>query len=364
MPPVNPTALSIAGAPKMDATSGSATKPCLSRTTTVETHVWQGLLFDISDLKEAERRIRFQAHHDALTGLPNRSRFLESLNLALHRAEAREESVAILFLDLDNFKDVNDSFGHEAGDRLLIAVAERLAAQSGPLEIAARLGGDEFTVLLDTVPAPTAEASAAAAAERFLEPLRAPFAIAGQEIFVRASIGVAVASPGVDGPEDLLRQADVALYTAKRQGKGSYRVYDPTIQTDALERLQLEAQLTHAIERQEFRVFYQPIVDLGSGQIAGLEALDPLAASHPWPARPVRLHHDRRRDGPDRLDRPVGSDRSLQSGQNIPASPRPGRRATRPCPSASTSRPGNSSSRGSCPASPPFSARPISRLNA
>lgn len=238
-----------------------------------ETLVWQGLLFDISDLKEAERRIRFQAHHDALTGLPNRSRFLESLNLALRRAEARKDSVAILFLDLDNFKDVNDSFGHEAGDRLLIAVAERLAEQSAPREIAARLGGDEFTVLLDTVPAPNAEAAAAAAAERFLEPLRAPFAIAGQEVFVRASIGVAVASPGVDGPEDLLRQADVALYTAKRQGKGNYRVYDPMIQTDALERLQLEAQLTHAIERQEFRVFYQPIVDLGSGQIAGLEAL-------------------------------------------------------------------------------------------
>ena len=145
--------------------------------------------------------------------------------------------------------------------------------QASPQELAARLGGDEFTVLLETIATSDAAVLAAAAAERFLAPLRAPFAIAGQEIFVRASIGVAVASPGEDRPEDLLRQADVALYTAKRQGKGIFRVYDPTIQSDALERLQLETQLTHAIERQEFRVFYQPIVELGSGQIAGLEAL-------------------------------------------------------------------------------------------
>lgn len=235
--------------------------------------VWQGLLFDISDLKEAERRIRFQAHHDILTGLPNRSQFLESLAQALERATPGSGSVAVLFLDLDNFKDVNDSFGHEAGDRLLNAVAERLAQQSGPEEMAARLGGDEFTVLVAATATSDTSVFAAAAAERFLAPFRAPFAIAGQEVFVRASIGVAVAMPGEVRPEEVIRQADVALYAAKRQGKGGYRIYDPAFQSDALERLRLETQLTHAIERQEFRVYYQPIVDLASGQIAGLEAL-------------------------------------------------------------------------------------------
>ncbi|MBA3415070.1 MAG: EAL domain-containing protein, partial [Chloroflexia bacterium] len=235
-----------------------------------EPALWQGLLFDIGDRKEAERRLTVQAQHDALTGLPNRFRFLERLTQALDEAESAGRFVAVLFLDLDNFKDVNDSFGHEAGDRLLVAVAERLAARSGPWEMAARLGGDEFTVLLDRVSAPS---DAVAAAERFLEPLRAPFGLAGQKIFVRASIGVAVASPGQERPEDLLRQADVALYSAKRQGKSNVRLYDPSVQTHALERLRLETQLTHAIERAEFRLHFQPIVALGTGHVAGLEAL-------------------------------------------------------------------------------------------
>lgn len=219
---------------------------------------------DVTERRALEERLRHQAHHDALTGFANRTRFLEGVGAALARGRA-----AVLFLDLDRFKVVNDSLGHAVGDQLLVAVAARLrdCAESG--DLLARLGGDEFTLLL----APGSGLDAARRrAERVLAALAAPLPIDGHAVVVTTSVGIAFGEAGWRAT-DLLRDADVAMYQAKRAGKARYVIYDGSMRAAAVMRLALESDLRRALERGELRVYYQPKVALATGRIAGVEAL-------------------------------------------------------------------------------------------
>jgi diguanylate cyclase (GGDEF)-like protein len=208
-----------------------------------------------------------EALHDSLTGLPNRSLFLDRMRHALARAERGRAPVAVLFCDLDGFKTVNDSLGHRTGDRLLVSVAERLTECLRPADTIARLGGDEFAVLLEELREP---GDAARAAQRLLDSLRAPFELRGREFFISASIGIAA---GTGDAETLLRDADLAMYRAKSRGKGRYAVYEPSMHTAIVERLELEVDLKRALEREELAVVYQPIFSLTDGRVTGVEAL-------------------------------------------------------------------------------------------
>ena len=225
---------------------------------------------DITERKALEKKLQYQAFHDPLTDLPNRALFMDRLGHALARAGQQASEVAVLFTDLDNFKVINDSLGHKAGDQLLVAVAERLKACLRPVDTVARLGGDEFTLLLEGV---TGISDAARVAERIAQELRAPFALEAQEVFATTSTGIAVSSSAQGQPTDLLRHADLAMYRAKSKGKACYEVFEPNMSTDALERLELETDLRRALGREEFRVYYQPEILLESGDIVGMEAL-------------------------------------------------------------------------------------------
>jgi diguanylate cyclase (GGDEF)-like protein len=208
-----------------------------------------------------------QAFNDALTGLPNRALLLDRMELALARAERSGRDVTVLFLDLDGFKLINDSLGHVAGDRLLIEVARRLKECVGPTETAARLGGDEFAILLADLDDP---ARAVDVAARVIAALDPPFTLVGREVFARASIGIAC---GRQAPEDLLRYADVAMYRAKREGGDRYRVFEPAMHAAVVDRLELEADLRGALARDELVLHFQPIVDLETERLEGVEAL-------------------------------------------------------------------------------------------
>ena len=208
-----------------------------------------------------------EALHDSLTGLPNRSLFLDRMRHALDRAERESEPVAVLFCDLDGFKTVNDSLGHRTGDRLLVMVAERLSECLRPGDTIARLGGDEFAVLLEELREP---GDAARAAQRLLDALEAPFELRDREFYVSVSIGIAA---GKDDAETLLRDADLAMYRAKSRGKGRYAVFEPGMHTAIVERLELEVDLKRALEREELVVVYQPIFSLVTGSVTGVEAL-------------------------------------------------------------------------------------------
>lgn len=225
---------------------------------------------DITDRKELEERLTHQAFHDALTGLPNRALFLDRVQHARGRVRRRHEGVAVLFLDLDNFKFVNDSLGHTVGDQLLVAVAERLRGCLGGGDSAARLGGDEFAILLEDL---ADWAVATDTAERIVEAFRAPFHLSGREIFISPSVGVATGASLDTTAEDLLRDADAAMYRAKRNGKARFEVFDPSLTVHALKRFELENDLRGAVERGEFRLHYQPIIDLANGEIIAFEAL-------------------------------------------------------------------------------------------
>jgi diguanylate cyclase (GGDEF)-like protein/PAS domain S-box-containing protein len=226
---------------------------------------------DVTARRDAVRQLEHDALHDALTGLPNRVLFLDRLDQALRRARRgeHEAAAAVLFLDLDRFKVVNDSLGHLVGDRLLVAVAQRVEGALRPTDTVARLGGDEFTVLLtDVVDA----RGAILVAERIHQALRTPFELNGRALFVDASIGIALAAPDA-GPEDVVRDADVAMYRAKADGTGRHAVFDADMHARFLRRLDMEAQLRHAVEGRLLQVAYQPIVQTASGRIAGFEAL-------------------------------------------------------------------------------------------
>jgi diguanylate cyclase (GGDEF)-like protein/PAS domain S-box-containing protein len=225
---------------------------------------------DITETKRLESELAHQAFHDSLTQLPNQALFRDRLDHALMRVTRQTATrTAVLFIDLDNFKTVNDSLGHTVGDDLLIAVTARLESCLRQGDTAARLGGDEFAVLLEDLQEKDA---AIAIAERIITALRRPFSIASKEVFTGASIGVAFDSPGA-GTDQLLRNADLAMYTAKIRGRGRCEVFEPAMHTAAVERLEVEADLRRAVERDEIVVHYQPIVDVRSGWIGGVEAL-------------------------------------------------------------------------------------------
>jgi diguanylate cyclase (GGDEF)-like protein/PAS domain S-box-containing protein len=217
---------------------------------------------------------------DPLTGLPNRLLFIDRLGRLIKHSKRRKDHLfAVLFLDLDGFKMINDSLGHLMGDQLLVGVASRLekclrssdtVARLGETFTVARLGGDEFTILLDDIKEPL---DANRAAERLMKSLAPPFVLAGKEVFTSISIGIALSNGAYEQPEDMLRDADTAMYRAKSLGKARYEVFDADMRASVMARLQLETDLRRALERNEFRNFYQPIVVLESGRIVGLEAL-------------------------------------------------------------------------------------------
>jgi diguanylate cyclase (GGDEF)-like protein len=225
-------------------------------------------LFEMERAQSAE--LSYRAFHDPLTRLANRALFVERVQDALAEDAGTPRRLAVLFLDLDNFKTVNDSLGHASGDRLLVAVAGRIEGSVGAADTAARFGGDEFAVLLRDA---TDDFAITAAAGRILDALRNPFSIAGHEVFIGASIGVAVPQAEDEGVEELLRNADVAMYEAKDSGKGRFVAFAPEMHEAAVERMQMEADLQRAIKRGEFVVHYQPIIELQSGRVTGMEAL-------------------------------------------------------------------------------------------
>jgi diguanylate cyclase (GGDEF)-like protein/PAS domain S-box-containing protein len=226
---------------------------------------------DISARKLIEGKLIHDAFHDALTGLPNRALFKEHLKLAVQRAKKKDPFLfAVLFLDLDRFKNVNDSLGHAVGDELLIGIARRLETHIRPVDRVARLGGDEFALLLDGIEDPS---DATRVAERLQKELQLPFNIRGHDVFTSASVGIAMSSTGYVGPDDVLRDADTAMYRAKALGKARYEIFDLEMHSRAVALLKLETDLRLAVERQEFLLQYQPIMKLGTNQIHGFEAL-------------------------------------------------------------------------------------------
>ncbi|MDP9327823.1 MAG: EAL domain-containing protein, partial [Actinomycetota bacterium] len=229
---------------------------------------------DITERKEFEEQLSHQAFHDSVTNLANRALFHDRVEHALERQLRDHKPVAVLFMDLDDFKTINDSLGHAAGDQLLSEVGERVRSALRAADTAARLGGDEFAILLEDG---GEGIQAVDVADRIMQSLEAPFSLDGQEVFMRASIGIAVAEDVREGSDDaveeILRNADVAMYMAKENGKGRYQVFEPAMHETALRRLELKADLQRAVEHGEFVLHYQPVIELESGKITGVEAL-------------------------------------------------------------------------------------------
>ena len=269
---------------------------------------------DITDRKAFEDQLKTLAFRDLLTNLANRALFIDRLGHAMAGAERRGSFVGVLFLDLDNFKLVNDSLGHDAGDRLLVAVAERLQVVVRAEDTAARFGGDEFTILLEEV---ATEAEATEVATRIETALATPFTVDGHELFVTASIGIAVSRGRSGGSEALVRNADLAMYRAKRSGKAGHMMFESSMEAGAIARIDLETDLRHALERNELRV-YLP-ADRGHGKRSHRGGGSPGAVGTPG-ARPDpagRLHPGCRGNGLDRPDRPVGAGRGLPAGRHL-----------------------------------------------
>jgi diguanylate cyclase (GGDEF)-like protein/PAS domain S-box-containing protein len=239
---------------------------------------WQGVFYDLTERKALEERLEHRALHDYLTDLPNRQLFVDRLRKALDRTRRkRGRKVAVLFMDLDEFKIINDSLGHEAGDALLKLVAQRLKRCLRPEDSLARFGGDEFVVLIEDIEGPEV---AVRVAERFSEELKRPFLLEGRELFAPSSIGIGLGDARTKTPEALLMDADTAMYRAKEVG-GTFRVFDPDMYERAKGRLELEADLRRTLEAPHERlpVFYQPMVSIPNGTIVGIEAL--LRWAHP-----------------------------------------------------------------------------------
>jgi diguanylate cyclase (GGDEF)-like protein len=226
--------------------------------------------------KGAELELAHQALHDSLTELPNRALFLDRLEQALVRTQRNPSPVAVLFLDIDSFKLINDSLGHDAGDQLLVELAGRLAGVVRPSDTVARFGGDEFTILCDHV---NSSYDVIAIANRVAEAVALPFTVGGHEVFVTSSVGIAFAKGERDDPALLVRNADAAMYRAKEKGGARYEVFDQLMRARATKRLELQSDLHRALQRGELRLEYQPEVDLRSGAVVGVEAL--LRWDHP-----------------------------------------------------------------------------------
>ena len=229
-----------------------------------------GSMMDVTDRKSLEDQLTHQALHDPLTKIANRALFKNRVDHALTKLTRTNSSLAVLFLDLDNFKSINDSLGHAAGDKLLVLVAERLQECLRNADTAARLGGDEFAVLVESM---YRSDEAVMIAERILTVFRQPFVIDGKEIYVSTSVGIATSSSDEVASEELLRNADLAMYMAKGQGKGRFVVFEPKMHVALMERIELEDDLRRGIEEEEFVIHYQPILDLGTDQLIGMEAL-------------------------------------------------------------------------------------------
>ena len=229
-----------------------------------------------AEIAASETLLTQQQLHDLLTGLPNRLLFLDRLNHALNATKRHGTSVAVLFVDIDHFKIVNEVAGHSAGDNLLVEVAKRLQRMVRPSDTAARFGGDEFVLLCEDLTEPQAEAVAVAG--RVSEALAEPFVVAGRELFASASVGIAIGRSG-DDPEALVSQADAATYLAKWRGRACYVLYEPAIDEGSARRAELANTLHRTLERGELEVHYQPIKDLRSESLVSMEAL--LRWSHP-----------------------------------------------------------------------------------
>jgi diguanylate cyclase (GGDEF)-like protein/PAS domain S-box-containing protein len=254
------------------------TKDILLTITTIpgtDNHV--ASLTNITELKEAERQISHQAFHDALTNLPNRALFMEHLSMAIKRGKRRPDyHFAVLYLDIDRFKLVNDSLGHSVGDNLLKAFAERIQGSLRDIDTLARLGGDEFVILLEDI---EDEDFASVVAVRLQKALKRPFLVNSKEVFAPASFGVVLNTKDYDLPEDIIRDADAAMYHAKEKGRAQYKVFDKKLHQKALHLLQRETDLRKAIHRKEFVTHYQPIVSLKTRSVVGFEAL--IRWNHP-----------------------------------------------------------------------------------
>jgi diguanylate cyclase (GGDEF)-like protein/PAS domain S-box-containing protein len=235
---------------------------------------------DISERKAFEEQLQHEAFHDPVTNLANRALFRDRVRHALERQSREGQPFSVLFMDLDDFKTINDSLGHAAGDELLRGVGERLCGSLRGADTAARLGGDEFGILLEDG---AGGVEAAYVATRVLGSFERPFYVEDKDVFVRASIGIATArgdaQAGATKTEELLRNADVAMYMAKESGKGRYRIFEPAMHQTALRRLEMKADLERAIDNREFVLHYQPVIELRTGQISGVEAL--LRWNHP-----------------------------------------------------------------------------------
>lgn len=231
-----------------------------------------GISRDITQRKEFEEQLERQAFFDPLTQMPNRALFMNRLQHLFHRAQRASEPLlfAVLYLDVDRFKGVNDGLGHAAGDELLVEISRRLERCVRPSDTLARLGGDEFTVLLEDI---ASETDATRVADRIHRELAEPLVVNGQEVFSSVSLGIALSSSHYERPEDMLRDADTAMYRAKANGRGRHQVFDIDMHQRAVSLLRLETDLRRAIERKELVAYYQPIIDLESKTLRGFEAL-------------------------------------------------------------------------------------------
>lgn len=225
---------------------------------------------DVTERKWMEEKIKHMAFHDSLTSLPNRILFNDRLTLALAHAHRNKEMLAVLFLDLDRFKSINDTLGHTAGDLLLHEIANRLKSCIREEDTVARFAGDEFTLLLSGI---NEAEDVHSIARKILDAIRQPLMIREHELYITASIGIAIYPNDGEDAETLLKNADTAMYHAKEQGRNNYQFYTPAMYAETLEKMLLESNLRHALDRGEFVVYYQPLVNIGTGKVVGMEAL-------------------------------------------------------------------------------------------